>query len=76
MTLVDETYLESCPRCGAVVLRKDQVTHNIWHQTIVDLATATQQINQGLDQSAKVSRQLWEAIETLTRAELGRRGVR
>lgn len=66
MTLVDESYLTSCPRCGSVVLRPDQATHDLFHQAIVDLATVTEQINQGLDASARVSHELWNAVQALT----------
>lgn len=58
--------MEICRQCGAMLYPPVADKHREFHQAIVDLATTTEQINQGLDASARVSHELWNAVQALT----------
>lgn len=68
MTLVDETYLKSCPWCGAVVLPQNQATHIDWHRLLERIATDVQDLTRAVDMASRVAREQWEATKVVSAA--------
>lgn len=65
MTLVDESYLKSCPRCGAVVLPQNEATHARWHQLLERVATDVQTLAKAIDAASRVAQMQWDATKQI-----------
>lgn len=51
MTLVDESYLQPCDTCGAVVLPQQWIKHLTFHQELVELDGDVTSLRRELDQA-------------------------